>query len=193
MRFVRAFTHMQTGELQHIREQEMPFSEDEPPIHVLEPLPEGGHRRHDFDMHELGLAEHFDALHAVTGAPCSPAAHLFQRLEAVPAAPPAAGLKFKRFRAKAGHEAAVPVFHEVPTTVAGILDQLRMAGPSAVPERVGYWLHFMGVLTDADMNAAGLKPLPMAVAFEFDGMRVKRDPSVGSRLEFFKRKMREGR
>lgn len=188
MRFVRAFVSRVTGQIEHVRVCEVPFGEDDPAVHLLHPQADGSHVREDYDMHELGLAEHFDACHAITGGRCSAAAHLFQRLEAVPAPQLAAGMQ--RFRAKAGHESAIPMFHEVPTTLEGILSRLRAGGPSAVHERVGYWLHFMGVLSDAQMDAAALRRIPLSVALEFDTMRVKRDPSVGSRAVLFKRAVR---
>jgi hypothetical protein len=190
VRFVRAFTCPETGALEHVLEREVPFPE-ETPIHAIEILADNSHKRRDFVVHELGVAEHFEALHAITGAPCSPAAHLFQRLEAVLApdlAPGAVGLR--RFRPKAGHELAIPVFHDVPTTLEGILARLRAGGPTAVHERVGHWLHFMGVLSDEEMDAAGLRAIPLAVALEFDAMRLRRSPSVGSRAETFKRAVR---
>jgi hypothetical protein len=189
VRFVRAFTCPETGALEHVLEREVPFPEDTP-IHAHRNPADNTHKRRDFVVHELGVAEHFDACHPITGAPCTPAAHLFQRLEAVPALELADGaVGLGRFRPKAGAD-AIPTFHQVPTSLPGILGRIRAGGSAAVHERVGYWLHFMGVLTAEQMAAAGIRPIPLSVAMEFDAMRLARDPSVGSRAEIFKRAVR---
>lgn len=185
MRFIKAFTHQETGELRHVRTSDLPFDEDDPPIHEIGPS-----GRLEFDVHELGAAEHFAPAHAETGARCSPAAHLFQRLEAIPGAP----LELRgwaRFRVRAGCEPHVPAFHDVPTTLEGLRAHLRRKGLGAVPERVAHWLEFVGALSGDEMLAHGLPRITIARAAEFDAIWLARHPSAGSRLEVFKRQIRE--
>jgi hypothetical protein len=112
MRFVRAFTDTTTGDLSHVRTNDAPFDESDPPIHVLVPAQGGGLVRVEFEAHELGVAEHFLPTN-LAGVKCSPAAHLLQRMERRVDAPDDGAL----FRVKSGREPEVPTFHSVPTTV----------------------------------------------------------------------------
>lgn len=180
MRYVRAYTLASTGQLVNVSEQEHPF--DTFAITVAE-------SPGSLELHELGLAEHFDPID-LQGARCSPSRHLFLRMEHVADLPPSI-LGAARFRAMVGREAEVPVFHDVPTTIEGIKSLARAKGPAAIPERVANWLEFMGALSGDEMDAAGLPRLTVTRAAEFDAMRRARDPSVGSRLETFKRRIRE--
>jgi hypothetical protein len=180
MRFVRAYVRRSTGVVAHVVEMEWPFHER------FDFLVAG--EGSDLVMHELGLAEDFEATHPVTGAPCSPSGHIFWRIEHIRSAPDAVrGLA--RFRAKAGLE--LPAIHEAPTTIGGVLDKLRAGGPAAIPRRVGHWLQFLGHFAHEDMLALGLEPLGIAHAAEFDAMRMRRDPTIRSQLEVFKRQVRE--
>lgn len=195
MRFVKAFTDPITGELTHVRTSDLPFSEDDPPIHEGRLMPDGSFHRVDFQVHELGAIEDFAPTHPMTGATCPPSRHLIERLQRVDMLERpqrvADGRGAARFTAKPGHEAAIPPFHAVPVTVEGILAQLRACGPSAIPERVAHWLEFHRVLSGDQMDGARLPRLTIARAAEFDAVWSARHPSAGSRLETFKREARE--
>lgn len=178
MRFVRAFTLRDSGELMGIMEQETPF--DHHSIDV--PDTPGA-----LEMHELGLAEHFDP-RDLKGQPCSPAMHLFARMERTPGA---RGRGVAQFRAKAGREHEVPAFHQVPTAIDGVKALARAKGGAAIPERVAHWLEFMGSLSGDEMDEAALPRLTLERASEFDAMRTARDPNVGSRRAVFERQANE--
>lgn len=180
MRFVRAFTHPGTGELCHVCESEVPFGEADPPVYQMSPNADGGRDRLDFEMHELGAAEDFLPTQAITGGPCSAAAHLFQRMERDPKG---------TFRAKQGQ--SLPAFLDCPTSKAAIVAAARAKGPGVIPERVAHWLEYMQILSDAEMDAAGLPRLTEVRAVEFDAIRAARDPSQGPRSEVFKRRIAE--
>ncbi len=169
MRFVRAYTIAATGELVGIMEQEIPFES----VAIAVPQQPDALR-----MHELGLAEHFEAVDAETGAKVAPSAHIFQRatFDGTPVV------------ARHGHE--LPAFHDIPTTKEGILSAVKAKGPSAIPERAAHWLEFMGVLEPHQMDAAGLPRLTLARALEFDAVRTARDPGLGSQAERLKREAR---
>lgn len=177
MRFVRAYTNKATGELRHVAEQEFPFS------HAHAVIEEGV----ELEVHELGLAEDFDAMHATKEIPCSPALHLFLRLERV--CPVEQGAP-AAFRVKAGFEHQVPKIHPVPTTAAAMMELARKRGGEAIPARVAHWLEFIGALSGDEMDRIGLARLPIATAVEFDTMRMRRDPLVGPRADYFKRMIR---
>lgn len=170
MRFVRISINRDNNEIIGVSEHELPFAPGCGEIH------QSGARCETVD---IGLAEHFDSV-AISGEPCAPSMHIFQRIE-----PDSSG----GVRAKAGH--SLPLIHEVPTTLSGLKSLVRAKGPAAIPERVAHWLEYMGALSDDEMAAAGLPRLTLSRALEFDAMRQKRDPSVGSRLEVFKRQLRE--
>jgi hypothetical protein len=179
MRFVRVFVRADTGQVLLAMEQETPFDTHGFAI-------EGA--AFAIEQHDLGLAEDFEPTDLISGKPCSPSRHLFQRIERNPDAP-AESKGLARFRAKAGHE--LPAFHDVPTTMDGIKELLRAKGPGAIPERVAHWLEYMGAISSDGMDAAGLPRLTAARAMEFDAMRQARDPHAGSRLGTFKRRIRE--
>jgi hypothetical protein len=168
MRFVRILVRKPAGTIELVMEQETPFPEG---VGVAEIGAE-------FGGIDLGLVEDFEPTD-LDGAQCSPSHHLFLRIE---------GDGSGGVRAKAGAE--LPVIQDCPTSKKAILDRLVSKGATSIPPRAAHWREFMGAFSGDEMNAAGLPRLPITTAAEFDAMRMKRDPSIGSRLDRFKRTVR---
>lgn len=166
MRFVRAYVHSDTGELVNITEQEAPF--DKVHVSVSDDVP------FTLEVHDLGMAEDFVPSHPETGEPCSPAYHLYGRMECAPD---------KSFKAKAGHE--LPNIIACPITVEGLRTFVAKNGPKALHPKVRAWVSHI-----APHHALALgidKGIPISVHKALDDMRTRRDPAVGSRRFIFER------
>lgn len=165
MRFVRAFTLLSTGELINISEQEVPF---EPSFGISVDGDSGL-----FEMHEIGLVDDF-VPEDIDGKPCTPARHLFARMEREPGAGPARG-----FRAKPGH--TLPTVNDCPTSLDGIRERVRQRGPEGIPVKARAWLALM--LPPDEVEALGVgRGIPVSALRALEAVRVRRDPDGGSRL-----------
>lgn len=174
MRFVRAYTLVSTGELVNVSEQELPF---EPSFGISV---DGDASL--FAMHEIGFVDDFSP-EDLDGKPCSPARHLFARMEREPGADPARG-----FRAKPGR--TLPVVSDCPTSLDGIKQRLRERGPEGIPAKARAWLTLM--LPPGDVEALGVgKGIPVSALKALDDIRTRRDPSVGSRRVVLERKVQQ--
>jgi hypothetical protein len=169
MRFVRVYTLAASGEVVNVTQQEIPFN------HAGISIPGVA-----LDMHDLGLVEDFAPTSVSSGEPCTPSAHLFQRLERDPAS--------GGFRAKAGHE--LPPIIDCPVTLEGIKQRLRERGPESIPAKARAWLTLM--LPPAEVEALGVgRGIPVSALKALDDMRVRRDPGVGSRRVVLERAARK--
>jgi hypothetical protein len=172
MRFVRVYTL--AGALVNVSEQEVPF---EPSFGIA--VDDDGSA---FVMHEIGLVEDF-VPEDLDGNPCSPARHLFARMEREPGVDPA-----RSFRAKPGH--VLPAVSDCPTTLEGIKQRLRERGPEGIPAKARAWLTLM--LPPAEVDALGIgRGIPLSALKALDDMRTRRDPSVGSRAVVLERRAQE--
>lgn len=136
-----------------------------------------------FEPHEVvevGLVEDEGVWTDLEGNLASLGEHLWKRLE-----PDGRG----GVRVKPGQQ--LPTIHDCPTSREGILERLHARGPDAIPARAAHWLEFMELLSEDEMEAAGLPRLPIAAAAEFDAIRVRRDRSYRPRIATFKRRLRE--
>lgn len=192
MRFVRIYTRSDTGEVTGVCEQETPFN------------PRAGiSSSEEVEMHELGLVEDFDPKCAITGARCSPARHLHQRIERAPSAiqaiaaararspnadlpidPTATALSEFRVKPEQAHD--FPEVMDIPTTLDGIKQRLRVKGPQSVSPKARAWLTLM--LPPHEVEAMGIaRGVPIAAVKASESLRTRRDINGGSRQAFLER------
>ncbi len=176
MRFVRAYTRSDTGDLVNVTEQETLFTT-------------AGIMLHDvpfaLELHDLGLVEDFAPTDPDTGEPCSPSMHLFKRMER---SPDAAAPGRAQFREKAGH--ALPPFIDCPSSLEGIKQRIREGGIEAIPAKARAWLTLM--LPSHQVAELGVgRGIPVSALMALDEMRQRRDPSVGSRRVRYEREAQE--
>lgn len=178
MRFVRAWTRADNGEVVHLAEQELPFG---PGTSLVV-------RGVDFEveMHELGLVDDFEPT-TIDGDPCPPSLHLFQRIERDPATADHAAedltyAPMTRFRARDGYE--LPEFMDVPTTIGGCQARLRSGG--SLHPKARAWIAFM-MPPEIAHSLDAWRGIPISVLKSLDSMRSRRDPSYGSQRIVFER------
>jgi hypothetical protein len=170
MRFVRAFVRGDTGEIIAVGESETPIEN----MGVSKLVPIDGGPEIPVLMREIGLAEDFDPVD-LEGKPCSPARHIFLRIEQ-----DGAGGQ----RAKAGQE--LPPILDCPTSMDGIRARVSERGAAGVPVKARAWLTLM--LPPEEVDALGVSQgIPLSALKALDAMRVRRDPRVGSRREVLER------
>jgi hypothetical protein len=100
------------------------------------------------------------------GTPCSVTRHLLERLES--------------------ESPDVRCIHDVPCTLEGIRARLRERGPTGIPVKVRAWL--ATVLPEPEVRAMGIAAgIPIAALKACEAIRARRDPSGGSRAEYFER------
>jgi hypothetical protein len=160
MRFAQA--HSVNGVIFNITVQEVPFQLPAVSMFDAQGLPLA------VVVVECGLFEDFEP-RDLNGSRCSPARHLFQRIER----DSAGGI-----RAKVGHE--LPPILDCPTTLEGIKARIRERGPDSIPAKARAWLTLM--LPPDQVEAMGVgRGIPISALKALDDMRARRDPSVGSR------------
>lgn len=173
MRFVRAYTRRADGALIAVMEQETPFE----PQQGME-ASEG-----ELDVHDVGLAEDFEPIDPETEQPCSPARHLYARMERAPSAEPARG-----FRARPG--LTLPPMLDCPCTLDGLRQRVRERGPAGLPAKARAWLALM--LPPAESEALGVgHGIPISALRALDAQRQRRDPVAGSRMFVLERAAQE--
>lgn len=169
MRFVRAYIGKTSGELRHLAEHECPFERDNF-VH--------GDSSEELVEVDYGLVEHFEPT-TLDGKPCSPARHLFLRMEH----DGKGGI-----RAKAGH--TLPQLHDCPASLKAIEARLADKGRPLHPRALA-WLALM--LPEEKAAALGLHDAAdhLDLLLELDAMRTARDRHVGSRAAVLKRRALE--
>jgi predicted transcriptional regulator len=76
-------------------------------------------------------------------------------------------------------------FHAVPCTMDGLKAHFRANGPDAISVKVRAWLAV--TLPPRHAAAIGLGGVPIAAMKAMEGVRNRRDPASGSRLEMLER------
>lgn len=171
MRFARAYTRSDTGEIVLVIEQETPI--------VLAGISPPSGAPFTLEVHDLGLVEDFEPV-SLAGGKCSPAAHLFERLDRDPVG--------GGFRAKPGHE--LPPIIDCPATLEGIKQRVRERGSDAIPAKARAWLTLM--LPPDEVESLGVwRGVPVSALKALDDMRTRRDPGVGSRRVVLEREAQE--